>query len=79
MQKWLKVAEDGQVGARTIKALQKKVGAKVDGIWGKETTKKLQSYLTKQGYKTTANGDFGTVTIKHLQQFLNKYFKEKKD
>jgi peptidoglycan hydrolase-like protein with peptidoglycan-binding domain len=79
MQKWLKVAEDGQVGAKTIKALQKKVGAKVDGIWGKETTKKLQAYLTKQGYKTTANGDFGTVTIKHLQQFLNKYFKEKKD
>lgn len=74
MQKWLGVAEDGIIAKATIKALQKKVGASVDGDWGEETTRKLQSYLTNQGYHTTIDGEFGKNTIKSLQKFLNGHF-----
>ena len=74
MQKWLGVAEDGEIGNATTKALQKKVGAGVDGVWGKQTTLKLQGYLTEQGYPTTIDGEFGKNTIKALQKFLNGYF-----
>lgn len=77
MQKWLKVAEDGEIGSRTIKALQKVVGltgSAVDGAWGEQTTRALQTFLTKKGYPTTVDGEFGKNTIKALQKFLNGYF-----
>lgn len=39
------VGIDGVIGGETIRALQKHVGASVDGAWGKETTTKLQEKL----------------------------------
>jgi hypothetical protein len=39
------VAIDGNVGPQTIKALQRHVGAGADGVWGADTTRKLQATL----------------------------------
>lgn len=36
---------DGQLGPQTIEAIQKRVGAKIDGYFGKETATKLQTRL----------------------------------
>jgi murein L,D-transpeptidase YcbB/YkuD len=33
------------IGPVTIRALQNRVGATPDGVWGPETTRKLQTYL----------------------------------
>lgn len=77
MQKWLKVAEDGEIGSRTIKALQKTVGLtgkSIDGEWGGQTTRALQTFLTNKGYPTAVDGGFGKNTVKALQEFLNGYF-----
>ena len=77
MQKWLGVAEDSEIGTRTVKALQKKVGLRgkdVDGSWGTKTTRYLQKYLSNHGHPTTVDGGFGKNTIKALQAFLNDYF-----
>lgn len=77
MQRWLKVAQDGEIGRATTKALQRKIGLKgkaVDGAWGSKTTRYLQTYLTKQGFKTGVDGEMGEETVKSLQRFLNKYF-----
>ena len=38
----------GAKGSTMVKALQKLIGAKVDGIWGEGTTKHLQQYLNGQ-------------------------------
>lgn len=75
MQKWLGVSQDGKVGSHTVKALQKRVGAKpVDGKWGKNTTKHLQTYLNKNGASLKVDGAFGKESKKALQRFLNKYY-----
>ena len=37
----------GSINTTTVKALQKLVGAYVDGDWGPETTTKLQIFLNK--------------------------------
>jgi hypothetical protein len=39
------VSADGIIGPQTIMALQARVGAAQDGIWGSITTKGLQSHL----------------------------------
>ena len=75
LQRWLKVAEDGVIGKKTVKALQKKIGMtgkQVDGEWGKKTTKALQEYLTGQGFPVKVDGSCGKATIKALQKYLNK-------
>jgi hypothetical protein len=56
----------------SIKAMQKAIGAVQDGIWGKETTKKLQTFLNKKlGLKLAVDGIYGKATTKALQQYLN--------
>ena len=50
----------------TVVALQKWLGVKADGVWGKGTSKALQKRL---GVK--ANGKFGKSSMKALQRFLN--------
>lgn len=61
-------------GSQMVKALQKKIGAEVDGIWGFETSTKLQKYLIRKGYScgdSGADGFFGHDSVKALQRCLN--------
>lgn len=79
-QKWLKVKEDGIFKTQSIKALQRRVGAIIDGKWGKGTTKKLQTYLNKKiAAKLKVDGVFGKASKKAFQRFLNVYFKNQID
>jgi hypothetical protein len=54
------VTIDGDVGQQTVKALQRHVGAGVDGAWGSETTSKLQESLRFSRAPSRTGG--GTVT-----------------
>ena len=46
IQKYLGLSgPDGQLGPNTIKAIQKKVGATVDGVWGPATSKAVQKWI----------------------------------
>lgn len=75
LQKWLGVSVDGEVGPNTVRALQKKVGAKpVDGKWGKGTSKAFQRYLNKHGAKLEVDGIFGKASVKAMQVYLNKVY-----
>ena len=78
MQTWLGTSVDGQIGPNTVRALQKKVGAKpVDGKWGKNTSKAFQRFLNKNGAKLTVDGVFGKNSVKALQRYLNAYYAPK--
>jgi murein L,D-transpeptidase YcbB/YkuD len=52
----------------TVKAMQKWLGVKADGVWGKGTSKALQKKL---GIK--ADGYFGKNSMKALQRYLNNH------
>lgn len=78
MQTWLGTTVDGEIGPNTIRALQKKIGAKpIDGKWGKHTSAVFQRYLNKNGAKLKDDGVFGKKSVKALQTFLNKYYSGK--
>lgn len=75
MQNWLGTIVDGEIGPNTVRALQKKIGAKpVDGKWGKHTSEVFQRYLNANGAKLADDGIFGKKSVKALQVFLNKYY-----
>lgn len=84
LQTWLndsgaepKLAVDGEIGKNTVKALQKKIGAKpIDGKWGRHTSEVFQRYLNANGAnpKLADDGVFGNKSVKALQVFLNKYY-----
>ena len=64
----------GGGGSVLVEAVQRKVGAAPDGIWGKETSYKLQQWLEDNGYKCgTAgiDGYFGHDSVVALQKSLN--------
>lgn len=64
-------------GSALIKAIQKLVGASVDGIAGQGTVKAMQKYLKTQGlYTGTIDGVMGAGTVKAWQKYLNKRVKE---
>ena len=66
--------EWGAQGSPMVKALQEKIGAGADGIWGKETSQKLQDFLINKGYSVGedgADGYFGRESVKALQRCLN--------
>lgn len=65
--KSVKSVKNGKSDA-TVKAMQKWLGIKADGVWGKGTTKALQKKL---GIK--ADGYFGTASMKALQRYLNSH------
>ena len=80
MQNWLGTSVDGEIGPNTVRALQKKIGAKpVDGKWGKHTSAVFQRYLNKNGAnpKLKDDGVFGKKSVKALQTFLNRYYFDK--
>ena len=68
------VSFDGGSGSMCVKLLQEKIGAGIDGIWGRETSEKLQRYLQKKGYdigKDGIDGYFGSSSVCALQRCLN--------
>lgn len=74
-QKWLGVSQDGKIGPKTIKALQKRVGAKpIDGKFGKNTARHFQAYLNANGAKIATDGIWGKKSKSALQTYLNKYY-----
>lgn len=78
LQKWLGTSVDGEIGPNTVRALQKKVGAKpIDGKWGKNTSKKFQKYLNQHGAKLDVDGIFGKASVRALQTYLNKVYSDK--
>lgn len=63
-----------KTGSELVKAVQRKVGAKVDGYWGPNTSKAIQKFLIKKGFNVGpegADGYFGTNSVKGLQNSLN--------
>jgi peptidoglycan hydrolase-like protein with peptidoglycan-binding domain len=58
-------------GSKTVMTIQSIVGANVDGIWGKDTSTKIQEWLVNKGYPCTIDGYFGTNSVMALQQSLN--------
>lgn len=63
-----------RTGSQLVEAIQKKVGAKVDGYWGPATSKAIQKFLIKKGFSvgsTGADGYFGMASVKGLQNSLN--------
>ena len=69
---WGMVAvEWGAQGSQLVMALQRIIGAGVDGIWGMETSTKLQEYLQRLGYDIEVDGYFGRQSVKVLQTAIN--------
>ena len=60
-----RLAEDGQLGPRTIDAIQWWTGATRDGIMGPQTHRALQSALG-----VTADGIIGPITVRALQRLV---------
>lgn len=61
-------------GSDLIRAVQQKVNADDDGIWGYHTSKAIQTWLIDHGYScgtSGADGWFGSDSAKALQQSLN--------
>ena len=61
-------------GSSTVRKLQALIGADADGVWGKDTSRKLQEFLKARGYDVGpcgVDGYFGTDSCKALQKALN--------
>jgi len=58
-------------GARLVRVVQELVGAEVDGLWGHETTCKIQEWLNSIGYGLDADGYCGPLTASAIQRSLN--------
>lgn len=72
----LKAVEYGRGGSPCVKKLQKWVGEKEDGVWGKDTSKGLQKKLKAEGYyKGEIDSIFGTNSMKAWQKYLNEHEK----
>lgn len=71
-----KIAEDGVLGPKTVKALQKAVGTVQDGVIGgrktaSQTVTALQKLLnTKSGAKLSVDGYMGPATTTALQKYV---------
>lgn len=61
----------GDGGSQLVCAIQRLVGAGVDGYWGSETSRKLQQYLVAKGYQIAVDGYFGRESVRALQQCIN--------
>lgn len=63
----------GSGGSDLVRAMQRKIGAGVDGYWGYQTSKALQWWLSGKGCNPGAiDGYFGPNSVKALQRSLNK-------
>lgn len=59
---------EGVLGKNTVKGLQKVAGAKQDGAWGNETSRKVQALISMK----TIDGQFGVESVKALQRWINR-------
>lgn len=60
-------------GSAMIKSLQRLIGAKVDGFFGKESVKALQRFLNKHGFNLKVDGYMGPDTVCAWQKYLNTH------
>lgn len=60
-----------RAGSNMIRALQKFIGAKTDGWFGKGSVMALQKFLNGKGYKLSVDGSMGPSTVKAWQQYIN--------
>lgn len=60
-------------GSAMIKALQRLIGAAVDGYFGKESVKALQRFLNKHGFNLKVDGFMGPDTVCAWQKYLNAH------
>lgn len=67
----MEAVEWGAQGSRLVRALQELVGAVADGLWGEETSTKLQQHLAGLGCPIDVDGYFGRESVKALQAALN--------
>lgn len=67
----MEAVEWGAQGSRLVRALQELVGAVADGLWGEETSTKLQQHLAGLGRPIDVDGYFGRESVKALQAALN--------
>lgn len=58
-------------GSPLVKAIQRKVGAGVDGYFGPETVKRMQFWLNAQGQGIVVDGYLGPKTAMAVQRTLN--------
>ena len=64
-------------GCNTVKAIQtvlqkhRLYNDVIDGVWGYNTSVGLQKFLNKFGYKLDTDGEFGYLSTKAYQNFLN--------
>lgn len=68
------IEHDGGSGSQLVEAIQAKVGASIDGIWGPETSRKVQEWLIDHGYgcgPAGADDHFGHDSACALQRSLN--------
>lgn len=66
----------GGLGSQTVEKLQERIGAGVDGVWGRETSTKLQEHLVARGFNIGpcgVDGYAGSDTIRGLQECLNAH------
>ncbi len=69
------IEHDGGSGSPLVEAVQAMVGAGVDGLWGRETSTRLQEWLVAKGYDVGAagvDGYFGPDSVRALQASLNE-------
>ena len=67
-----KFVKVGATGSATVKAIQKLVGAKVDGKMGKQSVMAMQKFLHNKGFDCgAADGYMGPKTIKAWQKYIN--------
>lgn len=60
-----------EIGSKLVMTIQSIVGADVDGIWGKDTSTKIQEWLVAKGYPCVVDGYFGANSVIALQESLN--------
>jgi surface antigen len=64
----------GATGSAMIKALQKVIGAGIDGKFGKKSVAALKAYLKKKGYTVSSSKKLEAIDVKSWQKYLNKQF-----
>lgn len=65
-----------KAGSSLAKAMQKKFGATIDGLFGKGSVTAMQKWLNAKGYNCgTVDGYMGVKTVKAWQSFLNDNLK----
>lgn len=62
-------------GSPMVRLLQKEIGAKVDGVLGKNSIKQLQQFLKSKGlYTGTIDGVMKSQTVIAWQKYINRRF-----